>query len=111
MTVCSKHSSCRSTVLMEDLDVAGLVEPWVVDLRRGTAILSVDLETFVPVHAHANREIEVADRAVDKVNVDEPAVCSEALVEPRLHCSYRATEMAGQVDEMAAVSQHVIALL
>ena len=111
VAVRSKHSSRRSTVLVEELDVARLVEPGVIDLRRGTAILSVDLETFVPVHAHADCEIEVADRAAHEIHVDEPAVCSEALVEPRLHRSYRATEIAGQIDEMAAVGQHEIALL
>ena len=53
-------------------------------------MLAIDLETFVPVHAHADREVEMADRAVGEVDVDEPAIGSEALVEPRVDRSISA---------------------
>src|SRR5262245_53003634 len=45
VSVRSQHARRRGAVFMKELDVARFVEPGVVDLRRGAAMFTVDLET------------------------------------------------------------------
>ena len=66
----------------EDLDVAGAVIPGVVGLREDAAMLAIELEALVPIHAHGHGEVEMAQRAVGEARLDEPAIGAEPLGQP-----------------------------
>ena len=46
---------------------------------------AVDLEPFLPVAAHRHDQVKMAQAAVGKVHVDEPAVGIGPLKQARLH--------------------------
>ena len=48
------------------------------------AVLAVDLEALLAVHAHGDGQIEVAERAVGEVHGHEPAVGAETFGQPRV---------------------------
>ena len=108
MPIKAEHAGGCAGRLMEDVDVARFVEPWIVRLADDTSVFAVDLEAFVPVHADGNSQIEVAKCAVVKRNVDEPAIRAEAFGKPRLHLQDFSTKVARSVEQVTAVSQHVV---
>ena len=73
------------------------------------AVLAVELESLVPVHPHGDGQVEMPDRAVGELDLDEPAEGAEALAQPRAHRDDLAAEEACRVDEVAAVRQHEVA--
>lgn len=65
----------------------------------------------MPVHAHRDRQIQVAHRAAGECDIDEPAIRAETLVQTRLDLGNLAAEVTRRIDQVASMSQHVIAPL
>src|SRR5262249_36626074 len=109
MTVGAERPAIGRVLLVEDLDVARSEIPGIVGLRHDAAILAIELQALVPIHAHGDGEIEMAERAVGEARLDEPAIGAELLYEARLDLRYLAAEIARRVDEMAAMGEHEVA--
>src|SRR5690606_5506298 len=63
MAVRAQNAVRRAIGFAENVDLAGLVIPGVIGLAENAAVLAVDLETLVPVHADLHGEIEMTERA------------------------------------------------
>src|SRR4029453_17433102 len=84
VTVRAERAMPAAIGLAENVDLAAFVVPGVIGLRENAAVLPVDLEPFMPVHAHGDRQVEMADRTVGEDGGDEPAIGAIPLVEPGL---------------------------
>ena len=51
----------------------------------------------------------MAERAAGELDVDEPAVSAEALVQPGIDADDLASQITRRIDEVAAMREHVIA--
>ena len=77
MAVGAERLAGGRVALVEDLDLAGAEVPGVEGLRQDRAVLAVELEALVPVHAHGDGQVEMAERAAGELGVDEPAIGAE----------------------------------
>src|SRR4051794_30016280 len=98
MPVGAKGASPDRVPFGEDLDLARAIVPRVVSLRENAAVLTVDLETLMPVHAHGHRQVQVPQRAVGEAGLDEPAIGAEPLGQPRTYLGDLAAQKARGVD-------------
>ena len=64
----------------------------------------------MPIHPDRKGQIEVAKRATRELDIDEPTIGVEPLAQPRLDLDDLTSEEACGVHEMAAMSQHIVAL-
>src|SRR5690348_8204713 len=110
VAVGAEHARGFARRLVKDVDVAALEIPGVIGLAEHAAVLAVDLETFVPVHAYRHGQVEMAEGAAGEADVDEPAPGAEAMAEPRLDLDDLAAEEPRDIEEMAAMGEHVILL-
>src|SRR5215210_3674895 len=92
----------------ETLHVARAEVPGIVGLADHASVLAVDLKSFVPVHAHGDGEVEVADAAVGKLRLRKPAVGTESFHEPGAYAHYFPAQEAGGVKEVTAVRHQVV---
>ena len=73
-------------------------------------MLAIELEAFMPVHAHGDRQVQMTKRAIGKADINEPAMGAEALQMAGLKLDNIAAQISGRIDEMASMSQHEILL-
>src|SRR5262249_32644810 len=93
----------------ETFDHAGLMIPRQKDLSFHTAVLALDLKTFLEIAAHRNCEVKMPQRAARKLDLNKPAISSEAFAQPRLHANELVTEKSRCVHQVAGVCQNKIA--
>src|SRR5439155_25078207 len=108
MPVGAERFSRRRVLLLKNVDLARAEIPGIEGLRDHRAVLAIELEAFVPVHAHGTRQIEMAKRAVGELGFDEPAIGAEAFVEAGADGRYLAAQEARRVDQVRAMRQHEI---
>ncbi|HEY5704928.1 MAG TPA: hypothetical protein VIS96_05075 [Terrimicrobiaceae bacterium] len=89
-------------------DLACFEIPWVCALSDDAAVLAVDLEPFVPFHAHGESEIEVAVRAICELHRDEPTTSAKLLLVFRPDGEDLAAKKTRGIHQMAAMPKEVV---
>src|SRR5689334_4152323 len=94
----------------ERLDLRGFAVPGVVDLPDDAAGAAVDLEALPVVHTDSDGQVELAQAAVLEVGFEEPAVGARLGGEPGADRGEGPAEVAGGVEQVAAVAQDEVTL-
>src|SRR5712692_7495179 len=71
-------------------------------------MLTIHLETLVPIHPHCQCQVEVTNAAIGEFCGNEPAISAILLDEPGLDAYDLATQKAGRIDEVTAMRQQLI---
>ncbi len=67
------------------------------------AVLAIELEALVPVHAHRDRQVEMAEHAIGELGIHEPAIGAERARSAALApATISPHEIAGGIHEMAS---------
>src|SRR5215203_1877292 len=98
-----------TVLLREALHVAGLQVPGVIRLPDHAAVLAVDLEALVPVHADLYRQVEVSRAPVGELDLREPAIRAELFNQSGADGLNLPAQKAGRVEQVARMSEHVVA--
>src|SRR5436853_6065499 len=70
--------------------------PGIEGLANHAAVLTIDLETLMPVHAHRHRQVQMPQAAVGKFSINKPAIGSELFHEPRLTATHCLSQKPGR---------------
>src|SRR5215467_8158954 len=111
MRVCAEYSMVLPITHAEALHFTGAQIPGVEGFANHAAILSVDLKALMPVHAHRHRQIKVTHTAISKCGANKPAESAKFLDEHGLHAHDFSSQEASGIDEMAAMTQEIVARL
>ena len=91
--------------------IASAQVPGIVRLANNAAVLTIHLETLVPVHTHGDGEVEVSYTAISELDCYEPAVRAKFLDEPGLQARDLAPEKTSGVNKVATVGEQVVMIL
>ena len=74
MAVGTERLPSGRILLMENLNLARAEVPRIEGLGEDRAVFTIELEALMPIHAHGNGQIQMAERATGEFGFHEPAV-------------------------------------